>query len=341
METVIAKRLNLVLLILMTVLFPSGRVVAERLAVHTYTVADGLAGDQITSIAQDSRGFLWIGTRTGLSRFDGVGFRSFDTADGLPLAGVYDILESSDGTLWFGTGGGLVRMRAERDKAESAFEMVAGITNGVVALAEDSAGTVWASSRGRLYRGAVGHAPEFAEVETGITWLPEQATSIGSLVADPDGSLWLGANIGLFRRLADGTLIRYRLTDEQQDLLNNSLFLDSTGRLWVGRQGVVVFKPETASSLLGLDHRGVRLLEIDDGAALPVAPGRAVQRNIDHPLGSGRVFGLDQGPDGAVWAVSHWGAGIVGPEGTATHGRHTGLVSDHLSSVLVDDVGNV
>jgi ligand-binding sensor domain-containing protein/signal transduction histidine kinase len=341
METVIAKRLHFVLLILATMIILPRQLGAERLAVHTYTVADGLAGDQVTVIVQDRQGFLWIGTRTGLSRFDGVGFRSFGTGDGLPHAGIYSILEGSDGTLWFGTGSGLVRLRAERDNTGSAFETVAGIPHGVGALAEDTLGSVWATSRGRLYRGSPSDALEFAEVDAGIAQPPGAARSIGSLVADPDGGLWLGSRFGLFRRLADGTIVRYQSADQSQDLRNNSLFLDSTGRLWVGGDGIVVFKPATVSSLLDLDHKGTRWLEIEDGAPLPETPGRAVRRRIQHPLGAGRIFGLDQGPDGAVWAASHWGAGIIRDRSTATHGRYTGLVSDHLSSVLVDDVGNV
>lgn len=57
---------------------------AARLAVRTYTTADGLPRDTAYCIVQDSRGFLWFCTADGLSRFDGYGFTNYTTDDGLP-----------------------------------------------------------------------------------------------------------------------------------------------------------------------------------------------------------------------------------------------------------------
>ena len=47
---------------------------AERLPVRQYTVADGLAQGTVWAMHQDARGFLWLATSDGLSRFDGYGF---------------------------------------------------------------------------------------------------------------------------------------------------------------------------------------------------------------------------------------------------------------------------
>jgi ligand-binding sensor domain-containing protein len=48
---------------------------AERLPLKAYTVADGLAHNEINKIVRDSRGFLWFCTANGLSRFDERSFR--------------------------------------------------------------------------------------------------------------------------------------------------------------------------------------------------------------------------------------------------------------------------
>jgi hypothetical protein len=53
---------------------------AQRLPLRMYSSADGLAGDHIAALLADSRGFLWIGTTTGLSRFDGREFRHYGPA---------------------------------------------------------------------------------------------------------------------------------------------------------------------------------------------------------------------------------------------------------------------
>ena len=50
---------------------------AERLPIRIYTSADGLGSSYVTYLMRDSRGFLWVGTRDGLSRFDGLRFVTY------------------------------------------------------------------------------------------------------------------------------------------------------------------------------------------------------------------------------------------------------------------------
>jgi hypothetical protein len=67
---------------------------AERIAVRSYTTADGLAAGQIDRIALDSRGFIWFCTPEGLTRFDGYRMVTFGTRDGFPHRAVQDFLET-------------------------------------------------------------------------------------------------------------------------------------------------------------------------------------------------------------------------------------------------------
>src|SRR5260370_4409148 len=87
----------------------SSLVKAERLPLKTYTVADGLAHNEVNKIVGDSRGFLWFCTADGLSRFDGYTFTNFGTDQGLPHANVTDLLETRSGEYWVATYGGIVR----------------------------------------------------------------------------------------------------------------------------------------------------------------------------------------------------------------------------------------
>lgn len=55
-----------------------------------YTVSDGLSDNNVTTVYQDSLGYLWIGTEKGLNRFDGQKFKHFFTGDKpLNLPGMY------------------------------------------------------------------------------------------------------------------------------------------------------------------------------------------------------------------------------------------------------------
>lgn len=69
---------GLLLLLSVCLLFPSGVQGQSRgAAMRHFTAEDGLASGHLGGIVQDSRGFLWIATRDGLSRYDGTEFTSF------------------------------------------------------------------------------------------------------------------------------------------------------------------------------------------------------------------------------------------------------------------------
>ncbi|HEV3327513.1 MAG TPA: two-component regulator propeller domain-containing protein, partial [Puia sp.] len=65
-----------------------------------YDITEGLAGTTAYCITQDADGFIWVGTETGVSRFDGTHFRNFTTADGLPDIEVLQIFGDSKGRVW-------------------------------------------------------------------------------------------------------------------------------------------------------------------------------------------------------------------------------------------------
>ncbi|MBO4332453.1 MAG: hypothetical protein J5875_04740 [Paludibacteraceae bacterium] len=53
---------------------------AERVLFAHYTVDDGLASNTVNSLCQDDKDFVWLATRYGISRFDGVNFKNFNTS---------------------------------------------------------------------------------------------------------------------------------------------------------------------------------------------------------------------------------------------------------------------
>ena len=67
-----------------------------------YSVADGLSQSAVSVIDQDSAGYLWIGTRRGINRFDGVEFVQYTISDGLPLNAVSALHAAPGGRLWVG-----------------------------------------------------------------------------------------------------------------------------------------------------------------------------------------------------------------------------------------------
>lgn len=82
---------------------------ASNLSFQNYTTANGVCNNYIETIIEDSRGFIWLGTREGLSRFDGTRFRNFfagtDTATSFQNNNIDNLLEYKPGHLLFTSGG--------------------------------------------------------------------------------------------------------------------------------------------------------------------------------------------------------------------------------------------
>lgn len=72
---------------------------AQQQIFKNYTVNDGLISNSVRRIFQDSKGFLWIATWEGLSKYDGYNFTNFSTANGLSHSLVNDFYETKEGSL--------------------------------------------------------------------------------------------------------------------------------------------------------------------------------------------------------------------------------------------------
>src|SRR5882762_1103940 len=73
---------------------------AQEYSYTHYDIGDGLAGSTVYCITQDKDGFIWTGTETGVSRFDGTHFKNFTTIDGLPDVEVLQMYGDSKGRVW-------------------------------------------------------------------------------------------------------------------------------------------------------------------------------------------------------------------------------------------------
>jgi ligand-binding sensor domain-containing protein len=80
---------------------------------QVYRREEGLAGEKVRSIFQESAGVFWFGSEyDGVARFDGDCWRVLTRADGLAAPEVMAILQDAEGDLWLGTADGLTRIRA-------------------------------------------------------------------------------------------------------------------------------------------------------------------------------------------------------------------------------------
>src|SRR5580765_7243042 len=73
---------------------------SQEYSYTNFNIKNGLAGSTAYCITQDKDGFIWIGTETGVSRFDGAHFKNFTSSDGLPDAEILQIFADSKGRIW-------------------------------------------------------------------------------------------------------------------------------------------------------------------------------------------------------------------------------------------------
>jgi signal transduction histidine kinase/ligand-binding sensor domain-containing protein len=173
---------------------------AQQLSISHYDVGDGLAHSQVTSIFQDSKGYIWFGTFEGLSRFDGYRFTNYSTADGLGHLLINDVKEDRRGRLWIATNGG-----------------------GVARSIDDVQQTSPPQPGGPSVK------KKFISYKIGES---EEANYVNQILFDGDNSLWCLTDDGVYRTaLADpvGQLKFERVIPTRERMM---ALTDSQGRIW-------------------------------------------------------------------------------------------------------------
>ena len=87
----------------------------QKYAFVEYSTEEGLPQSQVTSICQDNKGYLWVGTLGGLAKFSGSKFITYSSVDGL-LNNRVESLDFFDETIWVGHEGGITHVKNGRIK---------------------------------------------------------------------------------------------------------------------------------------------------------------------------------------------------------------------------------
>jgi streptogramin lyase len=123
---------------------------AQSFQFKTYTTKEGLSSNTISCIEKSKTGFLWIGTKNGLNRFDGNAFDVFinNPADSSTIADNYiqRIYFDSKNRMWISTAAGLSTFNQHTQQFSNyAPDTLAlpKIGNSFPALCEDAAGKIW------------------------------------------------------------------------------------------------------------------------------------------------------------------------------------------------------
>jgi len=290
---------------------------------HTaWTMQDGAPAD-IWALAQGRDGYLWLGTGTGLYRFDGVQFEQFHPTQDKPFASsnITALYTASDGALWIGFLIGGVSVL--RDGQLTHYPIASGApADLVLAFAEDRNGAIWVAARGgfRRFDGQRWHT-------IGAQW-GYPASGAHSLLTDAAGTLWVTTGRTLLY-LPSGAH-KFRSTREPVGLLA-TLAEAPDGTIWLS-DGLHGTRPLHDAR----DPRRVlRALPMTDVAHL-------ASMRIDD---AGALWGTDR-TVGGVMRVSNLhrfqnGRSLRPEDFDATIRKRDGLSSDRTIPVLRDREGNI
>ncbi len=155
----------------------------------SYGTSDGLPQSQIRAIAQDDRGYLWLGTLGGLSRFDGVEFKNYSTADGLPDNQI-NCLYQGEKEFWIGSAGALCFVDG---LGFHSIPLPFGYEHSkILTLAETFPGIIW-----------IGTAGEGVLRYDGDEFMPFRKSEglpddyIRKIAVASDGAVWVGTRSGM------------------------------------------------------------------------------------------------------------------------------------------------
>ena len=91
---------KIITIVLLIISFSVNHSWAQQYYCRNYTIHEGLPDNCINELYKDSRCFLWVGTNTGLAKFNGKEFLIYTSQDGLIGDNIQSICEGKNGEMW-------------------------------------------------------------------------------------------------------------------------------------------------------------------------------------------------------------------------------------------------
>jgi len=314
---------------------------AQELHFTSYNSSDGLPQVQVLAIHQDRKGFLWIGTYGGLTRFDGVAFRTYSRSDGLIANTVTSIAEDATGRLIVGVNGGVCVKLGEQFRCTGRESGLLGQTT--VRLVPDALGGAWvASDAGVVHLDSAGGVQSIP--------LPGGGPALG-LAVDRSGVVWVVTARVLARLQGDrfGPVSVPELRGEQVRVLRAG----QHGLLIVTAKAVIEFVDDRARTLYALPAEfaaAVTDVMVTPDTTLWISTRRGVlvhrqgqmeRLTRDNGLDGDDVNTLSVDREGNIWFGTESGLSRLTPGPFRHFTERQGLPSSFVRALVEDGRGQL
>ncbi|ATP57893.1 hybrid sensor histidine kinase/response regulator [Pedobacter ginsengisoli] len=307
---------------------------------------DGLSQNSIFAITQDSRGFMWYGSRFGLNRYDGIHFRLYKSfeADTTTLTDDYitTLHTDSKGILWVGTANGLNKFAPRKNSFERIYLLPPRTKpepNFIRCIYEDKKKRLWVGTSNGLYLSVTGSASRFIYAEH--LGLQKQIArgEILSLQEDAEGFLWIGTNAGLIKVWFDqqisvvNTFVNSKDPGSISDNSITGIIEDQNRDLWIATEnGGLNLLRKNATSFTrfvhdrknsnSLVHNAIRKMIKDKSGRLWIGTQEGISildpdtkefKTVQHSksnrrsLNQNSTYSLYQDYNGSIWIGTYYG----------------------------------
>jgi ligand-binding sensor domain-containing protein len=304
----------------------------------------GLPSDQITALAEDNSGNLWIGSYAGVSKYDGKSFTTFSVMQGLISHGVGSIEKDEHGNLWIAS---ISKGLSQYDG--TSFTLITeteGLSHDRLwSMTLDSRGNVWIGTGAGgvdLYDGR--NIRHFGKKE-GFT-----DDLVAEIIEDKKGNMWFARYGGVSKY--DGKSF-FHFSHEQGLIDTNivSILEDSSGKLWFGTQGagVIIYDGKTFTNFPGDDETTSMLQDAHGDIWIATRNSGLMKYDGKHfvhfteegGLSDNHVYTLFQDKRGSIWVGTSGGLSKYNGRRFRHFTEKEGLSSTAISSIMEDSSGDL
>ena len=316
------------------------RLTGQNYYFEQYGSKEGLSASKIYTVIQDANDFIWLGTGSGVTRFDGLHFENFSTSDSLSPGGVKSICEDSRGRLWLGhIGGGMsvienniirritfspsIFIGVDSARIDDPVRPVTSLTGDITGIVEYE-GSIWIStSLGGALR--LDMPDPGMSLMTGQQYMGRQGLSNDAFgfYTDRRGNLYCITDVGIKKYdHASDRFIPFNPEGLTRYFQTTTIFEDSRGNMWFGTFNGGLYRQDAETGEMGFyDTR--------------------------NGLWGNFVTYILEDYRGHIWVAtmedweSRGGITVFSPEGTIVFNGSNGLKAKHILCMIEDREKNI